>query len=345
MCIWAAYAGPRPAAEVVHKMIWRSYGIWGGYYSGLVSNDNGKLYYGKTAGDTGVWDEKFKVADFPGNAAIFHSRTPSEDDNEWSHPFGTALVQISEQGCFGCFSEAASGYSKMAAELLEAGYTFRTATTRHQEGDWQVKLPDGRPIHADEVIALAADKIYRETGDPKAALRGSFGRRPAEAVVQAAFAGQPDRIYIANINQRVVMAHEEDGIVLSTVRMSFADPAAGDITEIPCNTLAVIYADGRIEMEEFIPGMTICRKVPENFREEAIKWWTGKKATPIHIYWEEFLSKFWVQVPELPDTRAIMAYRVLDELLITGKLEQELEEVKGFFAPDRCTHTIFNWKD
>ena len=174
MCIWAAYAGPRPAAEVVHKMIWRSYGIWGGYYSGLVSNDKGKLYYGKTAGDTGVWDEKFKVADFPGNAAIFHSRTPSEDDNEWSHPFGTDLVQISEQGCFGCFSEAASGYSKMAAELLEAGYTFRTATTRHQEGDWQVKLPDGRPIHADEVIALAADKIYRETGDPKAALCGSF---------------------------------------------------------------------------------------------------------------------------------------------------------------------------
>ena len=76
MCIWAAYAGPRKAAEVVHKMIWRSYGIWGGYYSGLVSNDNGKLYYGKTAGDTGVWDEKFNVADFPGNAAIFHSRTP-----------------------------------------------------------------------------------------------------------------------------------------------------------------------------------------------------------------------------------------------------------------------------
>jgi tRNA dimethylallyltransferase len=27
------------------------------------------------------------------------------------------------------------------------------------------------------------------------------------------------------------------------------------------------------------------------------------------------------------------------------KLEQEIEEVKGFFAPDRCTHTIFNWKD
>ena len=45
MCIWAAYAGPRPAAEVVHKMIWRSYGIWGGYYSGLVSNDNGNGHF------------------------------------------------------------------------------------------------------------------------------------------------------------------------------------------------------------------------------------------------------------------------------------------------------------
>ena len=84
---------------------------------------------------------------------------------------------------------------------------------------------------------------------------------------------------------------------------------------------------------------------PENFREAAIAWWTGKKQTPIDTYWNEFLAKFWPQVPELPDTRAIMAYRVLDELLMTGKLEQEIVEVKGLLTSDRCSHTVFNWKD
>ncbi len=345
MCIWAAYVGPRPAAEIAHKMIWRSYGIWGGFFSGLVSNDNGKLYYGKTAGDNTVWDSKFKVTDFPGNAAVFHSRTPSEDDSEWSHPFGTDVVQVSNQGCFGVFSRAAANYSKLAAEMLEAGYSFRSATTRHMEWDWQPKLPDGRPVHGNEIVAYAADKIYRETGDPIAALRGSFGRCPGEAVGQAIFAGEPGTIYITNMNQRVVLAHEEDGIALSTVRASFANPAAGDIIEIPCNTLAEIKADGSIRMMEFIPGQTICREVPANFREEAIKWWTGRKDTVIDTYWNEFLAKFWPDVPEKPDTRAIMAYRVLDELLITGKLVQEIKEVKGLLTSDRCSRTFFNWQD
>ena len=345
MCIWAAYAGPRPAAEIVHKMIWRSYGIWGGYFSGMVSNDNGKLYYGKTAGDNSVWDSKFEVAAFPGNTAIFHSRTPSEDDSEWAHPFGTDQVQVCNQGCFGCFSQAGAHYSKVAAEMLEAGYTFKSATTRHAEWDWQPKLPDGRPVHGNEIVAYAADKIYRETGDAKAALRGSFGRCIGEAVGQTIFAGEPGKIFITNINQRVVIAREEGGLALSTVRASFADPAAGDIMEIPCNTLAVIHADGSVEMEDFVPGLTICRKVPENFREAAIAWWTGKRQTPIDTYWNEFLAKFWPQVPELPDTRAIMAYRVLDELLMTGKLEQEIVEVKGLLTSDRCSHTVFNWKD
>ena len=345
MCIWAAYTGTRPAAEIVHKMIWRSYGIWGGYFSGMVSNDNGKLYYGKTAGDNRVWDEKFKVTDFPGNVALFHSRTPSEDDGEWAHPFGTDLVQVANQGCSGVFSQYAANYSKLAAEMLDAGYTFRSATTRHAEFDWQAKLPDGRPVHGNEIVAYAADKIYRETGDVRAALRGSFGRCPGEAVGLAVFANEPGTIYICNINQRVVLAHEEGGIALSTVRASFVDPAAGDIMEIPCNTLAEIKADGSIRMEKFIPDLTVCRKVPANFREEAIKWWTGRSAIEIDTYWNEFLAKFWLAVPEVPDTRAIMAYRVLDELLISGKLEQEIIEVKGLFTSDHCSRTVFNWKD
>ncbi|MBQ7394689.1 MAG: hypothetical protein IJV89_10125 [Lentisphaeria bacterium] len=345
MCIWAAYAGPRNAAEVVRKMIWRSYGIWGGYFSGMASCDSGKLCYGKTAGDNTVWDAKFKVEDFPGNVALFHSRTPSEDDSEWAHPFGTDVVQVANQGCFGVFSQAAANYSKLAAEMLGAGYTCRSATTRHMEWAWQPKLPDGRPVHGNEIVAYAADKIYRETGDAIKAVRGSFGRCPGEAVGLAIFAGEPETIYIANMNQRVVLAHEEGGLALSTVRVSFSNPAAGDMMEIPCNTLAAVHGDGRVEMQEFIPGQTICREVPANFREEAIKWWTGKKDTVIDTYWSEFLSKFWPEVPEVPDTRAILAYRVLDELLITGKLVQDVREVKGLLTPDRCSRTFFNWVD
>lgn len=346
MCIWTAYAGPEPAGEIVYRTLKRTWGIWGGYFTGLVSNDAGKLVVGRTAGDFGVWESRFKPADFRGNAAIFHSRTPSEDDGTWSHPFGTDLVQVAEQGCFGCFHpQIEQNCSALAAELVAAGYEFPSATTRHPEGDWQVRLPDDRTVHSDEVIAFAADRIYKTTHDPFAALRGSFGRAPSEAVVVSVFADRPGKLYIANVNQRAALAHEHGGIVLSTTRMSFDDPAAGDITEIPCNTVAEIGADGVCRFETFLPDLRIERAVPAGFREQAIAWWRGKEKTHISAYWDEFLKNFWPQVPGLPDTRAIMAYRVLDELLMTGKLVAEIVEMPSYFAPEHCSRAVSTWRD
>ena len=346
MCIWTAWTGPgEEAGRVVHRMLRRSYGVWGGFFTGLVSNDGGRLITGRTAGDIGVWESQFDPADFRGRIAIFHSRTPSADDSAWAHPFGTKIVQLAEQGNYGCFTHAVQDCSALAAELVEAGYDFPTATTRHPEVVNQVKLPDGRAVHSDEVFAFAADRIYRAEHDPFAAMRGGLGRVPCEAVNICMFADRPDCIYVANVNQRVAIAHENGGTALSTTRLSFDDPAAGDITELPCNTIAEFCTDGSCRMETFVPGLQINRAVPAGFSEQASAWWRGKKATQIGTYWEDFICTFWPQAPgAAPDTRAIMAYHVLEELVMSGKLIMENIEARGDFAPEHCSHAVFTWR-
>ena len=346
MCIWTAYAGPGNAGEITYRMLKRSYGVWGGYYTGIVSNNQGHLCVGRTAGDFSAWDSRFSIADFPGNVAIFHARTPSADDSTWSHPFGNDKVQLSEQGCYGVFSNATQGYSEMAAELVAKGYTFLSATTRHPEEIMQVRLPDGRIVHSDEVLAFYADWLRKQGKTPFEALRGSHGRCPAEAVVVCTFDDFPQSLFVANLNQHVVLAHEQGGLALSTTCISFDDPSAGDIIELPCNTIAEIRCDGTLSMEPLAPWLTINRAVPKGFREHAIEWWKGRNATHISVYWEEFLKVFWPQKSgDAPDTRAIVAYRVLDELLVAGKLTMEYESVKGFYAPEPCSRGLFTWQD
>lgn len=344
MCIWSAFAGPR-AAEQAHRMLTRSYGIWGGYYTGMVSNDRGRLHCGKTAGDNGEWNRRFDVADFSGDCALFHSRTPSRDDGNWAHPFGTERVRLCAQGCVGVLRDSVPEYCRMAAELAAAGYEFPSATEREHDPVEIPRLPDGRYIHSDEVVALMTDFEYRKTGDPREALRRGCGRAPIEEVFVAVFSDFPGRIFVANVNQHVVVSRENGGVALSTTRMSFGDPAAGDIMTLPCNTLAEVGADG-ITLSEFMPGFSIDRRTPEYFRERAVAWWRGRQDIHISAFWSEFLDRIWPQNPDsAPDTRAVVAYEVLDGLLGSGRVVQRIVPDRGWLAPEPCSRAVLSWRE
>ena len=106
MCVWSAYTGKKSAAPFLIDSLGRIEGIWGGFYTGLVTNDNGVLRMGKVIGNLRVWQEKYSAKDFPGFSGLIHSRTNSGGDERWGHPFvgSSGKVAIISQGCGGLFA-------------------------------------------------------------------------------------------------------------------------------------------------------------------------------------------------------------------------------------------------
>ena len=51
MCNIAGYTGNRQAAPILIDMMRREEGYWGGYYTGIATIDNGRVYHAKVVGD------------------------------------------------------------------------------------------------------------------------------------------------------------------------------------------------------------------------------------------------------------------------------------------------------
>ena len=87
MCVWCAAIGKNQPALTLFEMGKRIEGMWAGAYTGLASLDQGRFRMEKIIGDCAVWEKSFSANEFPGNTAIFHSRTCSGGPASWGHPF------------------------------------------------------------------------------------------------------------------------------------------------------------------------------------------------------------------------------------------------------------------
>ena len=108
MCVWSAYAGKKEAAPLLLEALKKTEGYWAGYYTGIaVCSSSKEINFAKCVGHTGVWEERFNVADLPGNTGIAHSRTNSGGDDNFAHPYvGTeGIVALVSQGSVGIFGE------------------------------------------------------------------------------------------------------------------------------------------------------------------------------------------------------------------------------------------------
>ena len=89
MCNIAGYVGTRPAAPILLEMMRRQEGLCGGYYSGIATIHEGKMYYAKLTGDIPRLEALTNAARLPGTVGIIHSRSNSGGGDNWSHPFVT----------------------------------------------------------------------------------------------------------------------------------------------------------------------------------------------------------------------------------------------------------------
>ena len=141
MCNIAGYVGSRPAAPILLDMIRNQEGLDGGFYTGIATIHEGRIYYAKLAGDLDRLLALTDAAALPGTVGIAHSRTRSGGGDEWAHPFvgerdGEIRLAYVANGYAGCFADRENRPRVLALLAQYPDKTVLIFRTRAQAEAW-----------------------------------------------------------------------------------------------------------------------------------------------------------------------------------------------------------------
>ena len=324
MCVWSAYAGSGRAGEILWESLKKIEGVWGGFYTGLVTLDRGAFHPGKVLGNTRIWREHWNPADFPGTAGLIHSRTDSGGDSRWSHPFlgSGGKVALVSQGSSGIFRENHKDFERMGNLLLREGKTFASADPSAVHPGYP-RLEDGTCVHCSEVSAAAVEYYYEKLHDPVAAIRRAFEQLPEEASSIILFADLPGVIGFVNMNQRIVWQRTSGGVLLSLSTLAFPAPCA---TEIPGNSVGVISPDS-LRIEPLADRFNVDSTLPEGMYAASLEYVREHPGCHIAHLTDNVLRPHFPQ--GVLNYRIVAAYRILEMLLLEKRVVLRESEVAG----------------
>ncbi len=310
MCVWSAYTGKKSAAPFLIDSLGRIEGIWGGFYTGLVTNDNGVLRMGKVLGNLRVWQEKYSAKDFPGFSGLIHSRTNSGGDERWGHPFvgSSGKVAIISQGCGGLFAgESNPKFEKWGNEMLEKGKVFSSGIF-----DLPKRYPvlsDGGQVHSAEVAVQAVEYYYEKLNDPFEAVKQVQQVLTNEAASLFLFADCPGVIAFSNANQHLVYQQEADGTFLSITTLGL--PSKNGM-ELPCNSVGIVTPDS-LRIEKLHPRYETDMTMPEKMLSLSLECIKNNPGLLLGNVTDRVLKVLLPQ--DKLCYRAGTAYRVLEQLV------------------------------
>ena len=324
MCVWSAYAGKDEAAPLLWDSLRRIEGVWGGFYTGLVTMDEKGLHWEKCVGCTEVWQKQYQLKDFPGHAGLIHSRTQSGGDAHRAHPFigAEGIVALVAQGSGGIFKDNTAAFTDCANAMLARGRKCRSAVP--EEASRTFTLTDGTSASMSDIVVNAVEEQYLQHGDPVRAMKTACGSLPQESAMIFLFRDRPGFIGFVNVNQRVVCDFEEDSVWLSVTSLG----VPGYAMEIPGNSVGFVTAAGEFHRERFSENCPeIDTRIPEKvlpvFRS-AIRENPGLTLGP--------LCDLAVR-PLFPHTAleycAVTAWRALEILVRAGEIRFEPASVPG----------------
>lgn len=264
MCNIAGYVGKEKAAPILIEMMKKQEYYNAGFYSGISTIHEGKLYCVKLGGDTDRLVALTNAAELPGNIGIIHGRTKSGGGDLWAQPFigskaggGESCIAYVANGSQGYFSEEITrSISPVAAELYSQGYTFPSKC--RIDAPRYATFPDGDGVHSSEVMAQQIMR-YVEGGDtvPKAMEKG-FTDMPGEIVGLAISLFEKDSIAYARINQPMNVAHCDHGTYVGSTSICFPKDA-GEPYSLPTMSYGSIYSD-KVEIKPF--KEKLCKVAP-----------------------------------------------------------------------------------
>ncbi len=245
MCNIAGYVGNRPAAPILIEMMRRQEGFAGGYYTGIATIHEGKLYYAKLTGDTDRLVNLTEAANLPGTIGIIHSRSQAGGGDEWAHPFiaccnGVPSTAYVANGAAGFFQDRSEEYSRKAEGLLSDGYSMSSKVIL--DSDRYQNLSDGSTVHMSDVMCQQIQKNMDDGADPVAAMTGAFCEIPSEIVGLILTLSEPDSITWSRINMPMTVAFADHGAYLASTAMAIPDDV-GEIKKLPACASGRVFSD------------------------------------------------------------------------------------------------------
>ncbi|OGV49054.1 MAG: hypothetical protein A2017_02785 [Lentisphaerae bacterium GWF2_44_16] len=255
MCNIGGYIGNENAASVLLEMMEKQEGFGGGHYSGIATLHEGKIYHAKVVGNFATLRKETDAEKFPGNIGIAHSRPGMGGDREWAHPFvnDTETMVYLVNGHPGFFEDA-ENEKKILKKLLNRGQKFRTASEnkRAEHSSYPI-LPDGKYIHASELMCHYISFLMDENKKPVNAMRNAFVTYPAEIAGLCLFKSMPDKIIASRFNQPMMLGFSKNAAYMASTAMAFPENKDIEIINpMPVSCTAVISKTG-MELFPFKP--------------------------------------------------------------------------------------------
>ena len=235
MCNIAAYVGEKAAAPILFEMIEKQEGFAGGYYTGIATIHNGRIYYEKLMGDSVRLKENTNALNLPGNIGIIHSRSKSGGGDRWAHPFlGVREGKITEDyvanGRAGSFSIGNEEYTCLIKELIKDGFQF---TSKTKSGD---------AVHMSDVMCQLIVRNISRGETPQKAIETAFCTMPNEIVGLLLSLTEADKIFYGRINRPMMLSFASHGAYLSTTAIVFPKDM-GKVLTLPENSSGYVKKD------------------------------------------------------------------------------------------------------
>ena len=328
MCNIAGYTGFRNAAPVLIDMMRREEGFYGGYYTGIVTLHEGKLYSAKVLGDLQTLIDKTDALRLPGKCGLIHSRTPSGGNREWAYPFLSCDRKIGfvENGSLGKYTTP--GEFAAAAVALDAlGHTMTSATG--QDIPKYPHLPSGISVHYSDIQCHLLEEAGKNGLNPAEAMRKMMNDYPCDDVCVSLHADHPGELVVGRYTRPMLLGRGRDEQYIATTPTALPDAGLDGTDLLPANAVSVIrpadtLSAGPIRKELHIEPIGICDKIRAYKLIHQFIAEEGETAFPPifrkcrSLYPEGTLSQY-----------GAIAYEVLDACLRDGSVKHKQIRVPG----------------
>lgn len=247
MCNIAGYVGSKRAAPILIDMIKREEGLDGGFYTGIATLHEGKIYYAKLTGDTDKLVALTNAAALPGTIGIIHSRTQSGGGDAWAHPFvndknGVPTLAYVANGFAGAFANRNDEYTALTQRLLDEGYAMQSRV-KIDNPRYQI-LADGTAVHmSDAMCQLIARNVDRGQ-DEVSAITNAFCEMPSEIVGLLLSLATPNAITFSRINMPMFVGFCAHGAYVASTPTAFLDDCTTQPQALPACSSGYVTKDG-----------------------------------------------------------------------------------------------------
>ena len=272
MCNIAGYVGEKQAAPILVEMIKKQEGFAGGFYTGIATIHEGKIYYAKLTGDTDTLLKETNALNLPGTIGIIHSRSKSGGGDSWAHPFigtrdGKECEAYVANGYAGKFAVCNEEYSSLGEKLISDGWNF-TSKIFAENKNYQT-LSDGSQVHMSDVMCQLITRNIANGDKADKAIENAFCTMPNEIVGLLLSLTETDKIFWGRINRPMMLSFSNGGAYLATTAMAFPKDCEKIIT-LPANSSGYVKRDG-FEAKPFKKAPAEVAEISERIFEKGIK--------------------------------------------------------------------------